>query len=533
MKRVSKGWREFEERLTKTLKAMVEDDYLIISVKQTNRFVQFSAQGAHGMRAEATSNPFLTGSDKLSDGQISWMTELGWHPPTGTPETAIPALDPDGSPNFFRDFRSSPPYSKIAALAVRTFVTVFDVPSPWFLEYKAFDNEGNKKSLPILGLKRTISNPELNTAKLANLLRSTLRERSGISDLDFDKDGDLGLRYGGINIYVRLVGLPPQVRFFAPLVTGVRDSNRLFRRLNEINAGSGPAHLLFQQGVIYAVNDIPAWPHVAEHVIGTLEQISEMADGLDDFLEVEFDGRTGNMAKEVWDQDARDVPEVLKPVLGETLQWIGLASTGQEVVFWWESMAARVRATAVDGETGTQALFVETAAITPDNDLSEIKEILQRTPEADSFVGRSFTGMDQNVLIFDWLYGIEILPDRIGFVKKQGLKPAPSARRPQENREVQEHVGADGQAVLRKTLMQEDDLMQSDGEDDETPEQEKMCDDLAARDWAIESGRPIEEVRSEMGLPPLGPDNPEYILEIVERQPPGFLLDPNYKKPSE
>jgi hypothetical protein len=423
---------------------MVEDDYLIISVKQTNRFVQFSAQGAHGMRAEATSNPFLSGSDRLSDGQISRMTKMGWHPPTGTPEKSTPALDPGGSPNFYRDFSSPPSHSRIAALAVRKFVRVFDVPSPCFLEYKALDADGNKESLPILGLKRAINDPELKTAELANLLLSTLRERSGISDLDFDKDGDIGLHYGGVNIYVRLGGAPPQVRFFAPLVTGVRDSDRLFRRLNEINAGSGSAHLLFQKGVIYAVNDIPAWPHVAEHVIGTLEQISEMTDGLDDLLKTEFCNGAGNMVEEVCGQDARDVPEMLKPVLGQTLQWIGLASSGREVVFWWESMAARVRATAVDGETGTQALFVETAAITPDDDLSEIKEILQRTPEADSFVGRSFTGMDQNVLIFDRLYGIEILPDRIGFVKKQGLKPAPSARRPQKKCEVKEPVGIDG-----------------------------------------------------------------------------------------
>lgn len=92
------------------------------------------------------------------------------------------------------------------------------------------------------------------------------------------------------------------------------------------------------------------------------------------------------------------------------------------------------------------------------------------------------------------------------------------------------------QAVLRKTLMQKDDLMQEggeDGEDDETPEQKKMFEDMAARDWAIAAGRPIEEIPSKAGLPPLGPDNPEYILEIVERQPPGFLLDPNYKKPSD
>ena len=72
------------------------------------------------------------------------------------------------------------------------------------------------------------------------------------------------------------------------------DSDRLFRRLKEINGRFGPVHFLFQPGVIYAVNDIPAWPHVAEHVARALEQFSEVADGLDDFLQVEFFGKAGN-----------------------------------------------------------------------------------------------------------------------------------------------------------------------------------------------------------------------------------------------
>ena len=293
-KRVSEGWKDFEGRLTKALKAMVEDDYLIVSVKQTNRFVQFSAQGAHRMRAEATSNPFLRGTDRLSDEQISQMKKQGWFPPTGKPKKATPERDPDGSPNFFRDFSSPPPCAKIAALAVRTFVKVFTVPSPWFLEYRAFDSDGNEESLAELGLKRTTLDPQIKMVDLANRLLSTLRESSGLCDLDFDKDGDVGLSYGSITVYVCLVGSPPQVRFVAPLVSGVRDSDRLFRRLNEINARFGPVHFLFLQGIIFAANDIPAWPYVAEHVARTLEQFSEVADGIDDFLQVEFGSNADN-----------------------------------------------------------------------------------------------------------------------------------------------------------------------------------------------------------------------------------------------
>ena len=39
---------------------------------------------------------------------------------------------------------------------------------------------------------------------LANRLLSTLRESSGLCDLDFDNDGDVELRYGSITVYVGL-----------------------------------------------------------------------------------------------------------------------------------------------------------------------------------------------------------------------------------------------------------------------------------------------------------------------------------------
>ena len=58
--RLSVAWPPFTEKLAQALSMLEEDQFLIISVKNSNRYVQFSAQGSFGMRAETTSNSYLS-----------------------------------------------------------------------------------------------------------------------------------------------------------------------------------------------------------------------------------------------------------------------------------------------------------------------------------------------------------------------------------------------------------------------------------------------------------------------------------------
>lgn len=109
---------DLARRLAQTLTQMREDEFLVISVKRSNRFVQFAAQGAHGLRVEATSNAFLKGSDRLGLDDLAVLAALGWKSPTGSPTHSTPGNDPTGSPNYFLDFPAGSNTTQIAELAV-------------------------------------------------------------------------------------------------------------------------------------------------------------------------------------------------------------------------------------------------------------------------------------------------------------------------------------------------------------------------------------------------------------------------------
>jgi hypothetical protein len=92
-KAVSRDWPIFSEKLASVLSRLEEDQYLIVSAKKGNRFVQFACQGAWGMRVEVTSNQFLKAEGRLSRGQMSWLRSHGWNAPTGNVREATPEKD--------------------------------------------------------------------------------------------------------------------------------------------------------------------------------------------------------------------------------------------------------------------------------------------------------------------------------------------------------------------------------------------------------------------------------------------------------
>jgi hypothetical protein len=126
---------------------MVEDQFLVITIKETNRFVQFAAQGAKGMRAEATSNHFLSGRERLDAKEMRALVKLGWHTPRAARKKP-PERDPVGSSNFFLDIANPIDFEYLAALAIRSLSEVYGAPHDGFLQYSAFEYGGASFALP-------------------------------------------------------------------------------------------------------------------------------------------------------------------------------------------------------------------------------------------------------------------------------------------------------------------------------------------------------------------------------------------------
>lgn len=148
----SEAWKEFADRLMAALIGLEEDEYLILNVKGTSRFVQFMDQGQYGMRVESISDYYLPEDDHLSENDYQLLTKLGWHAPTQVPGTS--GHDPDGSPNYYLELAHPLPIPDIAVMAVMTVANVHHASHPGELEYDAQSMDGTSIRFPHLSIRR-------------------------------------------------------------------------------------------------------------------------------------------------------------------------------------------------------------------------------------------------------------------------------------------------------------------------------------------------------------------------------------------
>jgi hypothetical protein len=281
-------WHDFASALRKTLAHMAEDQFLILLCKGSSRFVQFATQHKH-IRVEASSNHFLSGRDALSAKDIKALRRLGWLPPTGTSGQATPERDPDGSPNYFLELSLPVDFRQLVTLAIKTLSAVMGVPHDGYLAYTAFGvSGGGDVSYPGLGIKREVTDPNLRMEELAERLLSVLQEASGCATLAFDDDGDVALDMAGQRCWIRLIGQPPMVRFYLPLLVDIKSSKKLLEQLNQLNLRGAPVCHVWANDAVFAMQDIPAWPLQAQHVEASLALFTDTASKSVLWLQSEF-----------------------------------------------------------------------------------------------------------------------------------------------------------------------------------------------------------------------------------------------------
>jgi len=148
------AWTTLASVLAISLAALEEDEFLILSSKRANYYVQFAAHGSFGMRAEASSNSFIDPEASLIDDQYAAMAGLGWQRATELPSETGLSDDPDGSPNFFVDVASPVNHAALSQLAVATLRDIYGVLHPGGMTYSSFHQTGLSIRFPMLGLKR-------------------------------------------------------------------------------------------------------------------------------------------------------------------------------------------------------------------------------------------------------------------------------------------------------------------------------------------------------------------------------------------
>lgn len=279
------GWEAFEKALASAL-SVLKDEFLILSARPGNRYVQFHAGLEDGIFAECVSDAYLEETGKLDAGQLATLLSLGWSPPTHAPDGTKPDGVARGSPNHFRHLPPPCSFPEIARLAVRTLTEVLRVERPAELAYKAFDEEGHTLTLPVLPIE---PRPEPSArkappgprgpspfARLRARVLAAARAGSGLGSLAYE-DGALQVPIGDRTGWVRPYEDPFFVRVHVHLLSDVEGDEPLLSRIHELNARFPVARVIYSGRSVFLGIDFPALPFRAEHLAQAIATVARLS----------------------------------------------------------------------------------------------------------------------------------------------------------------------------------------------------------------------------------------------------------------
>lgn len=128
--------------------------------------------------------------------------------------------------------------------------------------------------------------------KLTHQVRAVLAGLLGVTtdQLRVDADGDVGIRAGSAMIFVRAQDDPPLVDVFSPLLTGVEETESLYRRLSDLTNGLVVGRVYCTGDTVWASIPVFGQDFAPTHLLLALRAMIALADDLDDQLRREFGG---------------------------------------------------------------------------------------------------------------------------------------------------------------------------------------------------------------------------------------------------
>lgn len=285
---ISPDWPVWGQKLAKALARLEEDQYLIISTKRGQRYVQFAGQGSFGIRMETCSNEFLPKPEKLIPAQRAALIKAGWNKPTHKSTAKFATRDPHGSCNYYFDVSTPVSIKKAAKLSVKTLAEILEVPHPGYLHYEAFESEGGPLEFPELGLKRAQN--KQNEKELSKLLLDAVKEFTRLKSLKYDRDGDIGVIVDSILLSVRLVESASHVRIRAHLLRNVKERPELYEALNDLNVHGRIVRYGYVNGVICLTSEFESKPFSKFRVSRYFNLCVELGNALAASMKSKFGG---------------------------------------------------------------------------------------------------------------------------------------------------------------------------------------------------------------------------------------------------
>lgn len=278
----AREWESLRLGLAASLDCLERDQFLILKTRgPAGYYVQVAHGGSEGVRAEAVSNRFLTGWERLDATAEARLHRLGWQPPVEVG---------DGPVNWWRCFDNPLPVQEIAELAVNTLVKGFDIPRVDCLVYKAFSSSGADIILPTLGVERDSDSSEVLT--LEAQVDAALRRLLEVDEVSYDDDGDVPIRSGESMLYVRTVDDSGLVAVFCEMLRGVTKSLSLLDAVNEMNTGLPFARAMVVDIGVMIAAEVEPGPELERSLARAIDTVALAADEWGPKLQERFGGST-------------------------------------------------------------------------------------------------------------------------------------------------------------------------------------------------------------------------------------------------
>ena len=249
------GWEAFEDALASAL-SVLKEEFLIVSARVGNRFVQFHVSPDDGVFAETASNAYLGPDEKLDVGQLAELLSLGWASPPPRPEFApfrsegFPQLFPRVSPPLLlrraRPLRGShpdrtPPRRQRRRPRVQGASTTTGTPSPFL----RCPSSGARCPHP---RRRRPRSPRFPPSSKGSAQRSSPPRAPGPArgSLAYDADGALhvpiGNRIGSNRPHER----PQYVRVHIHLLSDVAGGEEFLAQIDDVNSRLAVVRVIYK-----------------------------------------------------------------------------------------------------------------------------------------------------------------------------------------------------------------------------------------------------------------------------------------------
>ena len=137
-------------------------------------------------------------------------------------------------------------------------------------------------------LKRRIGSGDASKDQLQEWLADTVMELTGLTELTYDSDGDLGgITYGSATTYIRLLD-EPYARFHSTMLKDVEVTPQVLKRINAMNLEHGHLHLVALEDAVVAISDVLIVPFISSHISHAVGSFCKTVDQFKTQLQAEF-----------------------------------------------------------------------------------------------------------------------------------------------------------------------------------------------------------------------------------------------------